>query len=176
MDIKMVMSQNGLLFLEEVEGKKNEVYLDSGGEPTIGIGHLLTKSERASGKIIIKSSLGISHVKYSQGLTDSQIYDLLRMDVAKFENTVNCKVISSAFKFTYLEQFQFDALVSFTFNVGSTAFTNSTLLKRINAGDFKDVPYQLRRWVFDNGKKVRGLVNRREAEVALWNNLWRITY
>ena len=176
MDIKMKTSDNGLIFLEEVEGKDNHVYPDSGGEPTIGIGHLLTKSERASGKIIIRNELGVTQVKYSQGLSDGQVYDLLRMDVAIAEKKINRNVVSGMFKNVYLEQFQFDTLVSFTFNVGVTAFCQSTLLKRINGGDFKDVPYQLRRWVYDNGKKIRGLVKRREAEVALWKNLWRITY
>jgi lysozyme len=58
--------------------------------------------------------------------------------------------------------------VSFTFNVGASAFKQSTLLKRLNARDFVDVPNQLRRWNKSGGKKVQGLVNRRENEIKLW--------
>ena len=68
-----------------------------------------------------------------------------------------------------LNQNQFDALVSFVFNVGNNAFRDSTLVKVLNAGHFDQVPTQLRRWIRDNGKIVKGLINRREKEIALWN-------
>ena len=176
MDIKMYCSPVGMAFLEEVEGAHRFVYPDSGGEPTIGIGHLLTRSENTSGKIVIRNGMGVSIVKVEDGLTDMQMYDLLRMDIARAENSINQKVQSSLFNKVYLEQFQFDALVSFVFNVGVTAFCNSTLLKRINAGRFVDVPFEMRRWKHVKGKVVQGLINRREKELQLWSNTWTIVY
>lgn len=176
MDLKMSCSSIGMEFLEEVEGKKSHVYPDSGGEPTIGIGHLLTRSERTSGKIVIRNIFGVSYVRIADGLTEVQIRDLLKMDIQKAEKSINQKVQSSVFNNVYLEQFQFDSLVSFVFNVGVHAFCNSTLLKKINAGELKEVPFQLRRWIFDNGKIVQGLINRREKEIQLWNNTWTIQY
>lgn len=68
-------------------------------------------------------------------------------------------------------QEQFDALVSFVFNVGKGAFARSTLLKRVNAGQFDQVPAEFMKWVNDNGKPLPGLVNRRRAEVALWREI-----
>lgn len=62
---------------------------------------------------------------------------------------------------------QLAGLVDFAFNVGTGALAASTLLRRVNAGLWGDVPAQLRRWVFAAGKKLRGLVLRREAEILL---------
>jgi lysozyme len=153
------MSQHGLELLEQWEGFKSEVYKDSAGLPTIGVGHLLTKSELSSGKIVIN---GVA-VSYANGLTDQQVTNLLAQDVKPAEQCVNSGVKVS------LNQDQFDALVSFTFNVGGGAFTNSTLLKVLNQGKYDQVPDQLRRWTRSGGKVVQGLVNRRENEIKLWN-------
>ncbi len=68
----------------------------------------------------------------------------------------------------YLNAFQRAALASFVYNLGSGAFRASTLRKRVNSGDWDDVPTQMRRWVYAGGKKLSGLVRRREAEIALW--------
>lgn len=147
---------NFMIFVEE---KRKSVYPDSGGEPTIGIGHLLTKSERASGKILINGS----YVKYSQGLTDKQIFALLMQDLFTYEKLVTRSVIVP------LTRNQYIALVSFAFNVGEKGFADSTLLKLLNTGDYASVPTQLRRWKFDNGRIVQGLINRREKEITRWN-------
>ncbi len=66
-------------------------------------------------------------------------------------------------------QNQFDALVDFTFNCGVRAFKTSTLLKKLNAGDYAGARDQLDRWVNDNGKYVQGLQNRRDAEQSIWD-------
>jgi len=145
-------------FLKHVEGSYKQVYLDSGGEPTIGIGHLLTLSERRSGKIVIGKSI----IEYRHGLTAEQILILCRQDI----RTV-VKVVNRGVKIT-LTQNQFNALVSFTFNVGDDGFLNSTLLRLLNQGQYDNVPTQLRRWKYDNGKVVQGLINRREKEIRLW--------
>lgn len=60
------------------------------------------------------------------------------------------------------------ALVSFVFNVGVGAFRKSTLLKKMNAGDYNAVPGELAKWVKNDGKTMQGLVNRRAAEAGLW--------
>ena len=60
------------------------------------------------------------------------------------------------------------ALLDFAFNMGLGALRASTLLKRVNAGDWGDVPHQFRRWKFGGGLVLRGLVRRRDAEIALW--------
>ena len=155
----MQVGQSGKKLFQEWEGLELNEYLDSGGAPTIGVGHLMTRSERMSGKIMINGK----GVVYRNGLTVQQCWDLLDQDLDFAEASVNSMVKVS------LNQNQFDALVSFIFNVGESAFRNSTLLKVLNAGHFDQVPAQLRRWIRDNGKVVKGLVNRREKEIALWN-------
>lgn len=149
------MSREGLEFLMSEEGCKQEVYLDAGGKPTIGVGHLLTEEEIASGLIQGKHS-------YGEGLTYDQCIDILAEDVDRFEDAVNDLVEVD------LTQSQFDSLVSLCFNIGRSAFANSTLLKVLNQGRFKAVPAQFRRWRKVNGKTVHGLVSRREREIELW--------
>lgn len=67
-----------------------------------------------------------------------------------------------------LNQHQFDALVSFAYNIGITAFRKSTLLKKLNAGRFNDIPSELLRWSYANGHFLGGLRERRKAEGALF--------
>jgi len=155
----MEMSEHGLELLKLWEGFELNVYKDSAGLPTIGVGHLITKSEQASGDITIS---GVP-VPYADGLTDDQVLDLLSQDVRPCEQTVNNGVKVA------LNQDQVDALVSFTFNVGGGNFNSSTLLKVLNQGQYDQVPDQLRRWNKAGGKVVQGLVNRRENEIKLWN-------
>jgi lysozyme len=156
----MQMSQNGRKLLEQWEGVRLNAYKDSAGLLTIGVGHLLTKSELSSGKIDIDGE----SVKYGNGLTSDQADALLAQDLKPAENTVNNNVKVE------LNQNQFDALVSFTFNVGGGAFKGSTLLKKLNAGLYGEVPSQLMRWDKAGGKVVPGLEKRRENEVNLWNS------
>ena len=155
----MQMSEHGLALLQQWEGFKLQVYKDSAGLPTIGVGHLITKAEQASGTITIN---GVP-VQYAGGLTDQQVLDLLAQDVRPAENAVNGGVTVP------LNQDQFDALVSFTFNVGVGAFQSSTLLKLLNQQQYDDVPAQLLRWTRAGGQVVQGLVNRRNNEIKLWN-------
>ena len=154
----MQMSETGQKKLAAWEGLRSRAYRDAAGKLTIGVGHLLTKSELSSGKIWIKGAM----VRYAAGLTDRQVLDLLGQDLEGAENAVNEGVEVE------LRQPQFDALVSFCFNVGAAAFKNSTLLRRLNQGGYEEVPGQLRRWVHCNGAVVPGLVKRREQEIACW--------
>lgn len=154
----MKMSEHGQQLLMQWEGFKAKVYKDSAGLDTIGVGHLLTPDERSSGRIAINGD----SVQYKAGLSQQQVCELLAQDLARYEGAVREKVGIE------LEQNQFDALVSFCFNVGIGAFGNSTVLKCINAGSLADVPDELRRWTGAGGKTVPGLANRRENEVKLW--------
>lgn len=164
----MNVSEKGLRFLEAWEGKRNTWYPDSGGAPTIGIGHLLTMEERRSGKIRIVGANPHNSVsvRYADGLDDNQVYDLLRYDLVRSESAIKIGVKVE------LNQDQYDALVSFTFNNGVGAFINSTLLKLLNKREYTSVPTQMKRWIHDNGKIVQGLVNRRADEIKLWNGVW----
>jgi lysozyme len=154
----MKMSEKGLRLLAEWEGFKNDVYKDVANFKTIGVGHLLTKDERASGILYI----GDQEVEWRDGLTDDDVVALLAQDVGPREDVVNDCVTTS------LEQGQFDALVSFVFNVGDGAFRKSTLLRLINQGTFSLVPEQFMRWNKAGGRVVAGLNNRRSNEVRLW--------
>lgn len=157
----MKMSTEGRTLLTQWEGKRNEVYTDSAGLPTIGVGHLLTRDELSSGKILL---LGIP-VKYHNGLTGLEIDKLLSQDLAGAEGAVNCGVEAP------LNQNQFDAIVSFVFNVGRTAFFGSTLRKALNHRKYLEVPTQLRRWNRSGGQVVQGMVNRRENEIKLFEGM-----
>ena len=154
----MQMSEKGKKLLAQWEGTILDVYNDAAGLPTIGVGHLLTRDELTSGKIYIQGQL----VRYTNGLTPQQALDLLGQDLDKFERVVDESVTVN------LSQNQFDALVSFAFNVGGGAFKDSSLLKLLNQGQYNQVPDQLQRWTRAGGRVVQGLVNRRENEIKLW--------
>jgi len=87
---------------------------------------------------------------------------LLSEDLKWAEATVNNHVKVP------LTQQQYDALVSFVFNIGGCEFKSSTLLKKLNANEYLEAANQILRWDHDNGKVVRGLTNRRVAERALF--------
>ena len=154
----MKISEKGLKTLIELEGFEKRVYLDSAGLPTIGVGHLLTRDELASGKI----EISYESVKYSDGISEKQVMSLLRQDIERFEVVVrDCVKVP-------LQQYQFDVLCIFSFNIGVSAFKKSTLLRLLNTGNYQSVPVQLKRWVYSGGKKAPGLVNRRNRTAGIW--------
>lgn len=153
------MSEEGRKKLAEWEGVRLTLYMDVAGYSTIGVGHLLTKDELSSGKIWIAGQ----PVRYAGGLTQQHALDLLAQELKSFEDAINQAVTVP------LAQNQFDALVSFSYNVGAGAFKNSTLLKLLNQRQYDQVPNQLRRWIFAGGKKRVGLINRRNKEIEMWN-------
>ena len=154
----MKMSEQGRMLLAEWDGFESQVYLDMTGKQAIGVGHVLTKDELSSGKIYIRKK----PVKYAEGLTAQQVWDLLDQDLKIFQKEVKKRVSVP------LTQNQFDALVAFAFNVGAYSFKKSTLLKLLNEGQYEEAANQLRRWVYCGGQRSRGLANRREKEIALW--------
>ena len=155
----MKMSALGRQALIEMEGSQVAAYRDSAGLLTIGVGHLLTKSELSSGKLAIAGQT----VKWRDSLTAGQVDALLAQDIAPVETAV-----TAAVKVPVTED-QFDALVCFAFNVGSGAFRGSNLLRKLNSGNYAAVPTQMRRWVYAGGEVVAGLANRREREIAMWS-------
>lgn len=152
------MSDHGRALLIQWEGFKPKQYLDSAGLPTIGVGHLITPAERTSKQI----KIGTATVSTTATLTDAQVNTLLIQDLVRFETAVTSFVVVD------LKQNQYDALVSFAFNLGTTTLKTCTLLKELNARNYDAVPTQMRRFVNSDGHPVPGLVNRRENEVKLW--------
>lgn len=158
------MTAHGMKALISREGSRAKMYRDPAGLPTIGVGHLLTRSELQSGKI----KIGDDFVDWRNGLIDEQIMQLLDQDNNIAEKAVNDLVQVS------LTDNQFDALVSFVFNIGVGAFKRSTLLRKLNAGDYDSVPVQLRRWIYSAGRPI--LTGRREAEVLQWKTPYHTGY
>ena len=97
-------------------------------------------------------------------ITRTQAELLLKKDVAGAESDVLNQVKVK------ITQNQFDALVSWTYNLGGTNLSQSTMLKLLNNGDYDSVPCQMMRWVYAAGKRLNGLVKRRKAEGELFNN------
>ena len=146
------LSDRGIEFIGRFEGFRGALYNDPAGHCTIGYGHLVHRG-RCNGSEPAELRAGITRERAAQ---------LLRSDAAVAVAAVRDSVAVA------LTQAQFDALVSFTFNVGAGAFRRSTLLARLNAGRHEAVPAQLRRWVTASGRTLPGLVARREAESRLF--------
>lgn len=138
------------------EGTRARMYYDAAGLPTIGVGHLLTRAEMTSGKIMLDGEA----IHWRHGLTNEQIARLFDRDNDRAEAAVAESVKVE------LADHQFDTLVSFVFNVGIAAFKNSTLLRKLNAGDYEAVKHQLGRWIYAAGKPI--LRSRREEEIVQW--------
>ena len=139
----MRTSRKGIEFIKAHEGLRLEAYLCPSGVPTIGYGHTY-------------------NVKMGDRITEEQAEMLLIGDLIVAETEVNRYGLD-------LTQNQFDALVSFVFNVGVGNFRRSTLLKRLKANpNDPDIANQFKRWVYGNGKVLPGLVRRRNDEAKLY--------
>ena len=95
-------------------------------------------------------------------MTEEQATKLLMKDLVRFEDAVLAMVAAP------LTQGQFDALVSFAYNLGEAKLRSSTLLKLLNAGDYDGARKQTNRWVYSNGKKLDGLIRRRARETEMF--------
>lgn len=144
----MKTSDKGVALIKAHEGLRLTAYADPVGVWTIGYGHT--------------TAAGPPKVERGMKITDAGADAILRQDLAKFEGYV-----SSAVKVP-LNQNEFDALVSFTFNLGPGNLRSSTLLKKLNAGDRAGAADEFLKWTKAGGKTLPGLVKRREAERALF--------
>jgi lysozyme len=99
---------------------------------------------------------------FSDGIDDARAIELLEKDVASAERAV------LRFIAVPLTDGQFNALVSFTFNLGSGALQRSTLRRKVNREEHADVPAELMKWVWAGGRKLKGLMKRRKAEIYLY--------
>jgi GH24 family phage-related lysozyme (muramidase) len=142
----MHIGSAGLHLIKRFEGFSDTPYLCPANIWTIGYGHVILASERES----------LTQVD------EAQAERLLVRDMRNAERAV------SNFISCPLRQNQFDALVCFAFNLGSGALQRSTLRRVINRGDEDAVADQWMRFVWAGGKKLPGLVRRREAELALY--------
>lgn len=150
----LVMGDDGLDVTTHYEGFEARPYDDPVGYCTIGYGHLIKRAPCD----------GTEPSEWQRpGLSSEDGRSLLREDMGIAEKAVMRYVE------TPLTQGQFDALCDFVFNVGTGNFRESTLLKEINAGRLEEGPTQLRRWVKAGGKTLKGLVDRREAEIGLYS-------
>ena len=138
----MAITKSTLSYITEEEGKRNKAYKDSKGLWTIGVGHLIKPDEQ--------------HL-ITATLTDQEVEDLLKSDLKWCSEAVESSVKVP------LTQKQFDALYSLCFNIGEGAFRKSTVVKRLNAGDYKGAADAIEMW-----NKPAVLINRRKREKALF--------
>ena len=137
------MSPKGIAHLKYFEGFKEDAYQDIGGVWTIGWGHT-------------------EGVKPGDRVDLAEAEAMARADVRTAENCVNRGVDVD------LTQKQFDALVSLVYNIGCGAFQRSTLLRKLNAGDHLGASDEFLRWNKVQGRTIRGLSRRREAEQKMF--------
>lgn len=147
------LSQRGAGFIARFEGCVLRMYNDPTNNATIGVGHL----------IHMGPINGREPQEFQRGITRKRALELLMDDAGKAARGVR-RLIKVP-----LNQQQFDALVSFTFNCGEGALAASTLRKRLNRREYAAVPSELNKWVLSGGKRLPGLVRRRKAEGALFS-------
>jgi lysozyme len=145
----MKVSNECVAFICKFEGFRAEPYVDPAGIPTIGYG----STYYANGAVVKLDD---------DPITEQEAMLLMRTVLPRYEAAVNRYVQ------VVINQNHFDALVSFSYNLGNEALRTSTLLKRINAGLFEEAGNEFLRWVYADGKKLAGLERRRSEERALF--------
>jgi lysozyme len=145
----MRVSKKCLDMIKHHEGVRPRPYKCPAGLYTIGVGHLI-----GDGKTLPP--------EWNRTLTPDEIDTLLASDIGRFERGVSrlCPRIQ--------HQGQFDALVSFAFNLGLGALQRSTLRMKHNRGDYASVPKEFLKWSKAGGKVLRGLLKRRKDEAELY--------
>lgn len=144
----MQASNNGINLIKQFEGCKLTAYRDSVGVWTIGYGW----TRPVDGKPIkagMKIDIPIAERLLKTGLVGYE-FDVMKMVRVR------------------LSQNQFDALVSFCYNLGARSLSTSTLLKKLNAGDYAGAANEFPKWNKAGGKVLAGLTRRREAEKSLF--------
>ena len=138
----MAIAESTLDYIIEEEGKRNKAYKDVKGLWTIGVGHLIRPGEQH----LIEATL-----------TDEEVKELLRSDLKWCSEAVEGAVKVP------LNQNQFDALYSLCFNIGGTAFKNSTVVRKLNEGDYTGAAEAILMW-----NKPAVLQKRRQREKELF--------
>lgn len=142
------LNKRTLDLIKSFEGLELKAYKDSVGVWTIGYGHT--------------NSAGSPKVIPGQMITETEALQMLANDLKKYEAPVQRLVKVP------LTDNQYGALVSFTYNLGEGNFASSTLLKKVNAKDFKGAAQEFAKWNKAGGKVLNGLTRRRAAEAALF--------
>lgn len=148
------ISKNGIDLIQKWESLELTSYLDTGGVWTIGWGHTAG----------VKQGMTITKEK-----ADQLFYSYIEQQTKELNEILK--------NVNLLNQNQFDAISSFVYNIGSSRFSNSTFLQLLKNGKFDKAANQLVRrdsngvyhgWIYDNGRKIKGLINRRKEEKALF--------
>lgn len=143
----MQIDNSGIALIQGFEGTKLQAYQDVKGVWTIGTGTTIYPNG--------------NYVKRGDVITQAQADQYLQYDLQRFVNSVNSLVKVP------LSQNQFNALVSLVYNIGSTAFANSTLLRTLNSGNYN---IDFTAWKYSGGRMIQGLLNRRIAEQNLFRS------
>ena len=143
------MTDQGLALIKRFEGFSATPYLCPAGWWTIGWG-------------AIRGPNGQPVTAATPPVTEEEAETLLRRDVAVAERAV-LRLVTIP-----LSDGRFDALTSFAFNLGGGALQRSTLRRKVNREEHDDVPDEFRKWVWGGGRKLPGLIRRREAEAVLY--------
>lgn len=140
----MKTNQAGIELIKKFEGLSLKPYTCSAGKLTIGVGHVILANE-----------------KFTE-ITEQQAEEILKNDLAKFEDIINSSVKVK------LTENQFSSLVSFTFNVGGGNFQSSTMLKLINENNLLLAGAEFIKWIYVNKNPMLGIARRRCAEMGLF--------
>jgi lysozyme len=152
-----------LRLVSAFEGCRLQPYADVIGVATIGYGHVVC--DATDRPLRGPTGLAQARAKYPIGLSQGEACDLLASDFCQFAVGVE-RLVTVA-----LTDQQLGALASFAFNVGLGNFKSSTLLRRLNAGQYDVVPGELAKWTRAGGVVLNGLIRRRRAEGRLWQGL-----
>lgn len=151
----MYISSTCTNLVKKYEGFRSKPYKCPAGIPTIGFGSTFyLNGEKVS--------------MYDSEISEPFASELLEKVLNDFATKVDNIIKVS------LNQNQFDALVSFTYNIGISAFSKSTLLTKLNNSDFQGASKEFVRWNKANGKVLKGLTNRRLDEQKLFENKYKI--
>ena len=140
----MKTSKDGLQLIKDFEGLELSAYKCAAGVWTIGYGH-------------------IKGVQEGMSISEARANEMLNEELTEYENYINKGVTVP------LSPCQFDAMVSWVYNLGNGNLSSSTLLKVLNSGDYAGVPAQMLRWNKAGGKVLAGLTRRRQAEADMFS-------
>lgn len=145
-DALKTTGNGGIALIKQYEGLRLTTYKDAVGIPTIGYGHVENPISPGGTRTI----------------TAEDAEQILREDLQRFEHDVNNMLTVE------VTQNQFDALVSFAFNLGPANLKSSTLLRKVNSGDFNGAAEEFPKWNHAGGQVLAGLTARRNAEKTLF--------